>query len=137
LSRTNITGFKRKRLGHPSEKLSGDVPRASWRTVLGSEIILPICNAALFVIAYIFVKSFVEKKTQTRALPLIRIAIVALGPILWNATVLLVLFFISIFLGPMIGDFAKFGSVTATLAHVLATIGECSRNCRDSDIEPG
>jgi len=137
LSRTNITGFKRKRLGHPSEKLSGDVPRASWRTVLGTEIILPICNAALFVIAYIFVKSFVEKKTQTRASPLIRIAIVALGPIMWNAAILLVLFFVSIFLGPMMGNFAKFGSVIATLAHVLATIGEYSRNCRSSDIEPG
>jgi 1,3-beta-glucan synthase len=104
---------------------------------VGSEIILPICNAALFVIAYIFVKSFVEKRTETRASPLIRIAIVALGPIMWNAAILLFLFFVSIFLGPMMGNFAKFGSVIATLAHVLATIGEYSRNCRCSDIELG
>jgi 1,3-beta-glucan synthase len=32
LSRTKITGYKRKKLGHPSEKLASDVPRASWRT---------------------------------------------------------------------------------------------------------
>jgi hypothetical protein len=30
LSHTMITGYKKKKLGHPSEKLSGDVPRASW-----------------------------------------------------------------------------------------------------------
>ena len=94
MSRTNVAGFKKKRLGHPSEKLLGDVPHASWRTVLASEVIIPICNAALFVIAYIFVKSFLEKSTKTRASPLIRIAIAALGPILWNAAILLVLFFI-------------------------------------------
>jgi hypothetical protein len=31
LSRTMITGYKKKKLGHPSEKLSGDVPRATWK----------------------------------------------------------------------------------------------------------
>ena len=36
LSRTMITGYKKKRLGHPSEKLSGDVPRARWRAVIVS-----------------------------------------------------------------------------------------------------
>jgi 1,3-beta-glucan synthase len=47
LSRTMITGYKKKRLGHPSEKLSGDVPRAGWRTVLFSEVIAPIAMAIL------------------------------------------------------------------------------------------
>jgi len=47
LSRTMITGYKKKKLGHPSEKLSGDVPRAGWRTVFFSEIIFPIFMAVL------------------------------------------------------------------------------------------
>lgn len=56
LSRTRITGFKKKRLGHPSEKLSTDVPRASWRQVIITEILAPIAFAIIFVIAYAFVK---------------------------------------------------------------------------------
>lgn len=47
LSRTMITGYKKKRLGHPSEKLSGDISRAGWRAVFFSEIIFPIFMAAL------------------------------------------------------------------------------------------
>lgn len=47
LSRTMITGYKKKRLGHPSEKLSSDVPRANWRNVLASEILGPIAMAIL------------------------------------------------------------------------------------------
>ena len=57
LSRTRITGYKRKRLGHPSEKLASDVPRAGWRVVLTSEIIGPICMAIILTIPYLFVKS--------------------------------------------------------------------------------
>jgi 1,3-beta-glucan synthase len=125
LSRTNITGFKKKRLGHPSEKLSADVPRASWRTVLFSEILFPIAYAALFVLAYVFVKSFPEKNSTIQASPLVRIAIVSLGPILWNAAVLLVMFLISIFLGPALGSCCvQFGSVMAFTAHVLGLMGE-------------
>jgi 1,3-beta-glucan synthase len=52
LSRTMVTGYKRKRLGHPSEKLMGDVPRAGWRTVIFSEVVAPICLALIFIIAY-------------------------------------------------------------------------------------
>ncbi|KAJ7757160.1 1,3-beta-glucan synthase, partial [Mycena metata] len=39
-------------------KLSGDVPRADWRAVLFSEVIFPLAMATLFVVAYMFVKSF-------------------------------------------------------------------------------
>ena len=58
LSRTMITGYKKKKLGHPSEKLSGDVPCAGWRAVLVSEVIFPIVMAVLFIVAYMFVKAF-------------------------------------------------------------------------------
>src|SRR6266404_2176038 len=123
LSRTMITGYKKKKLGHPSEKLSGDVPRAPWRAVVLSEIIWPICFAAMFIIAYMFVKSFPDRSGNQPPSPLIRIAVVAVGPIMWNATVLLVFFFISLFLGPMMGSWAKFGSMIAAIAHLLALIG--------------
>ncbi|EAU88546.2 1,3-beta-glucan synthase [Coprinopsis cinerea okayama7 len=124
LSRTMITGYKKKKLGHPSEKLSGDVPRATWRNLIFSEIIWPICLAALFVIAYMFVKSFPDPVTgEQQPSPLIRIAIVSVGPIVFNAAVLLGLFFISLMLGPMMDGWAKFGSVMASIAHITCLIG--------------
>jgi 1,3-beta-glucan synthase len=119
-----ITGYKKKKLGHPSEKLSSDVPRASWHAVILSEVIFPICVAVMFIVAYMFVKSFPDPKTgQQNPSPLIRIAIVAIGPIAWNATILLALFFIALFLGPMLESWTKFGSVMAALAHVLSLLG--------------
>ncbi|KAG2159276.1 glycosyltransferase family 48 protein [Suillus bovinus] len=124
LSRTMITGYKKKKLGLPSDKMSGDAPRAGWRAVIFSEVIFPIVMAALFTIAYIFVKSFPDSTGQIPPNPLIRIAIIALGPIVWNAAVLLVQFIISIFLGPMMDPtFPRFGSIMATTAHVLGVIG--------------
>ncbi|KAF8635567.1 hypothetical protein AX15_000217 [Amanita polypyramis BW_CC] len=123
LSRTMITGYKKKRLGHPSEKLSGDVPRASWRAVIFSEVIFPIIMAILFVIAYLFAKSFPINGRQPPA-PLIRIAVISLGPIVWNAGVLLTLFLTSLFLGPILDStLPKFGSTIALIAHVLAVLG--------------
>jgi 1,3-beta-glucan synthase len=56
LSRTKITGFKKKRMGHPSEKLSTDVPRATLKVILVSEILSPFCLAVILTVAYLFVK---------------------------------------------------------------------------------
>jgi len=123
LSRTMITGYKKKKLGHPSEKLSGDVPRATWRTVVFSEVIWPICMAALFAIAYMFIKSFPSATGQPNPSPLIRITVIAIGPVVWNAAVLLGLFFVSLLLGPMFEKWTKFASVMAALAHFLALVG--------------
>ncbi|KAI0072902.1 1,3-beta-glucan synthase [Panus rudis PR-1116 ss-1] len=124
LSRTMITGYKKKRLGHPSEKLSGDTPRARWRAVIFSEIVFPIVHAVLFVIAYMFVKSFPDRDGRQPPSPLIRIAVVSLGPIVWNAAVLLVQFMFSLFLGPMLNNsFPMFGSIMAFIAHSLGVVG--------------
>ena len=125
LSRTMITGYKRKKLGLPSDKAAGsDTPRATWRAVFLSEIIMPMCMAILFVVAYLFVKSFPQVTGRENASPLVRIAIVSLGPIVWNAAVLLILFFLSLFLGPMLDSVSpKFGSAIAFIAHVLALVG--------------
>ncbi|EPT03223.1 hypothetical protein FOMPIDRAFT_78799 [Fomitopsis schrenkii] len=123
LSRTMITGYKKKKLGHPSEKLSGDVPRAGWRAIVFSEVVFPIIMAILMVVAYMFVKSFKIDGVQPSS-PLVRIAIVSLGPIVWNAAVLLVLFMFSLFLGPMLDTpYPKFGSFMAFLAHSLGVVG--------------
>ncbi len=118
-----ITGYKKKKLGHPSEKLSGDVPRATWRTVIVGEIIWPICVSALFIVAYMFVKSFPDANGVYPPSPLIRIAVVSVGPVVWNAAILVALFCVSLFLGPMMESWGKFGSVMASLAHILSLVG--------------
>ena len=119
-----ITGYKKKKLGHPSERLSGDVPRAGWRAVIFSEVIFPIVIAILFTIAYMFVKSFPEPNGKQPPSPLVRIAIISLGPIVWNSAVLLVLFLTSLFLGPILDPmYPLFGSVMAFIAHFLGVVG--------------
>ncbi|KIJ53707.1 glycosyltransferase family 48 protein [Sphaerobolus stellatus SS14] len=124
LSRTMITGYKKKKLGHPSEKLSSDVPRAGWQTVLLSEVLWPIAMAIIFIVAYAFIKSFPNKDGTQPPSAFVRIAVVSLGPIVWNAAILLTLFFIALFMGPMLeGCCAKFGAVMAFIAHILSLIG--------------
>ena len=117
-----ITGYKKKKLGHPSEKLSGDVPRAKWRTVIIAEVVWPIAVATIFVIVYMFVKSFPQSGLQPPS-PLIRVAVIAVGPVVWHAAVLLALFFVSLLMGPMMSSVSKFGSVIAATAHFLALVG--------------
>ncbi|TCD69704.1 1,3-beta-D-glucan synthase [Steccherinum ochraceum] len=123
LSRTMITGYKKKKLGHPSEKLSGDVPRAGWRAVIFAEVVWPLCGAAIFIIAYMFVKSFPDQNGRQNPSPLIRIAVIAVGPVVWNATILIALFFISLLFGTMLDSWTKFASVMAAIAHFLCLIG--------------
>lgn len=119
-----ITGYKREKLGRPSDKLSGDVPRAGWRAVIVSEVIFPIIMAFMFIAAYMFVKSFPDQDGKQPPSPLIRILVVSLGPIVWNAATLLVFFVVSLSLGPILDpQYPSFGSIMATIAHVFAVIG--------------
>ena len=128
LSRTRITGYKKKRLGHPSEKLVADLPRASLRTIIFHEILAPIMLAVIFAVAYAYVKSFPApgltfEDDQFQG-GISRLAIIVLVPIAWNAVVLLTLFFVSLFFGPSLHNCcAKFGSVIAGVAHALAVAG--------------
>ncbi|KAF8911358.1 1,3-beta-glucan synthase [Mucidula mucida] len=102
LSRTMITGYKKKKLGHPSEKLSGDLPRATWHAVLFSEVIFPAVMAILFVIAYMFVKSF-PVDGEIPPSPLVRIA-----------------YLFGTYARPVV---PMFGSVMAFIAHFLGSLG--------------
>ncbi|PLW44128.1 hypothetical protein PCANC_13795 [Puccinia coronata f. sp. avenae] len=120
LSRTQITGFKKKRLGLPSEKLSADVPRAGWKVIFLSQILAPTCLAIILSVAYMFVKSFSDPPVNA----LLRLAIVSLGPVAFNALTLLILFMVSLFFGPALSACCtRFGSTMAAIAHVLGVVG--------------
>lgn len=85
-----------------------------------SELLGPFITAVLMIIAYTFVKSL----SATPINSLLRLAVLALGPIVWNLVILVAVFFISLFLGPMLGGAgSKFPSVMAAISHMLAVVG--------------
>jgi 1,3-beta-glucan synthase len=131
LSRTRITGYKRKAAGDPSGKLSADVPRAAITNLFFGEILAPLFLAIVTLIPYLFINAQTgvngpNKKNNPSAkatASLLRVAIVAFAPIAINAGALLVFFFMACFMGPLLSMCCKkFGSVLAAIAHGIAVI---------------
>ncbi|KAI1491749.1 family 48 glycosyltransferase [Biscogniauxia mediterranea] len=127
LSRTRITGYKRKALGDPSGKMSSDVPRAAITNVFFGEIISPLCLVAVTLIPYLFINAQTGVKANDSSAQatasLLRVAIVAFGPIAVNAGVLGGLFAMACCMGPVLSMCCKkFGSVLAAIAHAVAVI---------------
>jgi len=138
LTRTRLTGYKRKALGDPSAQLSGDVPRAAFTNLFFAEIVGPLIIVAVTVIPYLFINSMVGvteernpdyKNYDGDSSPiqppnaLIRVGIVALAPIAINAGVLAFFFALACCAGPLLSMCCKkFGSVLAAIAHAIAVI---------------
>ncbi|CAG8607253.1 16819_t:CDS:2 [Funneliformis mosseae] len=118
-SRTMITGYKRKRLGHPSEDKVGDIPRPGISVIFMSEILIQLASAALCIIAFMFVKSREPNAKKTSGV--IVVCAIAIGPMLLNAVMLAGLFIVSFFLQPIF-RFERFGSAIAVIAHAWAII---------------
>ncbi|ESZ96184.1 glucan synthase [Sclerotinia borealis F-4128] len=130
LSRTRITGYKRKILGDPSAKMSGDTARATFSNLFFGEIVGPLMIVALTLIPYLFINSQtgVTAELNDGVAPvatnaLIRVGIVALAPIAVNAGVLAGMFGMACCMGPVLGMCCKkFGSVLAAIAHAIAVV---------------
>ncbi|EEQ85063.1 hypothetical protein RJZ56_007440 [Blastomyces dermatitidis] len=123
LSRTRITGYKRKVLGTPSEKLSGDAPRAQLTNIFFSEIVGPLVLVAVTLIPYLFINAQTGVKDAKPTSSLIRLAIVAFAPIAINAGCLAILFAMACCMGPVLSMCCKkFGSVLAAIAHGVAVV---------------
>lgn len=131
LSRTRVTGFKRKLLGDVSEKGAGDVSRAGAGNIIFTEFIIPAIVAAFAFVAYTFINSqngLVNYEPDNGATvspvnSVLRLVIVAVGPIVINAGALLVLFGISCCMGPILGACCKrTASVMAGVAHGIAVV---------------
>ncbi|OBT68962.1 1,3-beta-glucan synthase [Pseudogymnoascus sp. 23342-1-I1] len=125
LSRTRITGYKRKALGEPSAQMSGDVPRASFTNLVYGEIIGPLILVGITLIPYTFINAQTGV-TDTSAKPthsIIRVALVALAPVAVNAGVCGMFFAMACCMGPVLSMCCKkFGSVLAAIAHAIAVI---------------
>lgn len=132
LSRTRITGYKRKALGEPSTKNSADAPRAHFRNLIFSEIIGPLVLVGVTFIPYLYVNAQTGVTTANNSqrtgdvqatAASIRIAIVAFAPILINAGVAMVFFGMACCMGPILGMCCKkTGAVMAGIAHAISVI---------------
>merc|ERR1712000_773816 len=133
LSRTRITGYKRKALGDPSGKMSADVPRAAITNIFFSEILTPLLLALVTTLPYFFINAQTgvteERNRDVDNLEIaptdafIRLMVVAFAPVAVNAGCLGVMFFMACFMGPLLSMCCKkFGSVLAGCAHAVAVI---------------
>lgn len=148
LSRTRITGYKRKVLGEPSSKNAGDAPRAHMRNLVFSEILGPLILVAVTLVPYLYINAqtgivqnnnrnddnfTVDQDTEGPAknrggLPtpvnsLLRVAIVAFAPIGINAGALALFFAMACCMGPVLSMCCKkFGSVLAAIAHGISVV---------------
>jgi len=133
LSRTRITGFKKKTLGEPSSKLSGDTPRAHFMSMLMGEIIGPIISIAVTLLPYLFINAQtgvlqINNPDQPDSVfeatnNILRVVIVALAPVAVNAGVSIAFFGMACCMGPILGMCCKkFGAVLAAVAHAIAVI---------------
>ncbi|RKF54536.1 1,3-beta-glucan synthase component FKS1 [Erysiphe neolycopersici] len=134
LSRTRITGYKRKALGDPSSKMSGDVPRADFSNLFFGEIIGPLLVVAVTLVPYLFINAQVGVLAENNkdklgsagvqaTNSLLRVGVVAFAPIAINAGILAVMFSMACCMGPVLSMCCKkFGSVLAAIAHAISVI---------------
>ncbi|OAA73747.1 1,3-beta-glucan synthase component GLS1 [Cordyceps fumosorosea ARSEF 2679] len=134
LSRTRITGYKRKVMGDASAKMSADVPRAAVANIFLTEILTPLLLAATTTVAYLFMNAQTGVTTANNQNPspafevgpsgsLIRLAVVAFAPIGINAGVLAAMFGMACCMGPVLNMCCKkFGPVLAGIAHGAAAV---------------
>lgn len=128
LSRTRITGYKRKALGDPSAKGGSDVPRAPLTNIFFAEIIAPILYVGVTLLPYLYInaQTGVQPLSNKKIDPtnsLIRVGVVAFAPIAINAGVAMMFFAMACCMGPLLSMCCKkFGAVLAAIAHAIAVI---------------
>lgn len=84
------------------------------------QTLIPVAS----LVAYMFVGSFKDNTGHTPPNPLIRILVVAIGPIVLNAVLLLLQFVTSVSLGPALGSCCpRFGAWMAGGVHAIAVFG--------------
>ncbi|EEB08432.1 1,3-beta-glucan synthase subunit Bgs2 [Schizosaccharomyces japonicus yFS275] len=122
LSRTRITGYKRKLIGQPSDKISMDTPKAHFTNMFLFEIFIPFLLIIITVMPYIFINSQPGNPNADEATnSLARILILAFAPIVIGGAVSAGFAATACCLGPVLGICCKkFGSVLAAIAHAIS-----------------
>lgn len=133
LSRSRITGFKRKLIGDQSEKAAGDATRAHRSNIIFSDFIPSLIYTAGLFVAYTYINAqtgvieyTIEYQGSTSPVPVnsvLRVIICALAPVVINIAVLGVCVALACCAGPMLGLCCKkTGAVLAGVAHGCAVV---------------
>lgn len=133
LSRSRITGFKRKLTGDVSEKAAGDASRAHRSNVLFADFLPTLIYTAGLYVAYTFINAQTgvtsypyEINGSTDPQPVnstLRLIICALAPVVIDMGCLGVCLAMACCAGPMLGLCCKkTGAVIAGVAHGVAVI---------------
>lgn len=133
LSRSRVTGFKRKLIGDDSEKASGDATRAHRSNILFASLLPTLIYAAGLFVAYLFINAQTgvteypyEVQGSTAVVPVnsvLRVIICSLAPVVIDIGVLGACVGVACCAGPMLGLCCKkTGAVIAGIAHGIAVI---------------
>lgn len=124
LSRSRITGFKRKLIGDASEKSAGDASRAHRSNVFFADFLPCLIYTAGLFVAYTFINAQTgvyedpQKVNST-----LRLVICALAPVVIDLGCLAVCLGMACCAGPLLGMCCKkTGAVIAGIAHGVAVI---------------
>ena len=125
MSRSRVTGFKRKLVGDESEKAVGDSARPKRINLIYSEVIPTAIYAAGCFIAFTFINAQTGVKTTNadRVNSTLRVIICTFAPILVDLGVLAFTLGMSCCAGPLLGMCCKqTGSVMAGISHGVAVV---------------
>lgn len=127
MSRTRVTGYKRKVMGEKTAKVS-DTAKPPRLNLFLSEVFAPFLLMVLAIIPYLFINAqtgvLAANNNNDDVKPtdsLIRVLLVALAPIGGNLAVLAATFGMACCMGPLLGMCCKKASSTlAAVAHAFA-----------------
>ncbi|ODV58564.1 1,3-beta-glucan synthase [Ascoidea rubescens DSM 1968] len=125
MSRSRITGFKRKVLGEPSEKAAGDAPRAHRSNILTSDLVPTCMYAGGVFIAYTFInaQTGVNGGDASPVNSALRVIICAFAPVVINIIVLLGCSTMACCASPLLGACCtRTGPVMACIVHGISVI---------------
>ncbi|CAK7906254.1 1,3-beta-glucan synthase component Fks1p [[Candida] anglica] len=124
LSRSRITGFKRKLTGDISEKAAGDSTRAHRSNVFFADFLPCLIYTAGLFVAYTFINAQTGVSDNPQKVnSVLRLVICSLAPVAIDMGVLAFCLALSCCAGPMLGMCCKkTGAVVAGIAHGIAVI---------------
>ncbi|CUS22707.1 LAQU0S06e04214g1_1 [Lachancea quebecensis] len=123
MSRSRVTGFKRKLIGDESEKGAGDAAKAHKSNIILADIIPCAIYAAGCFVAFTFINAQTGVNDAELVNSTLRIIICTLAPIVIDMGVLFFCVGMSCCSGPLFGLCCKrTGSVMAGIAHTVAVV---------------
>ena len=124
-TRSKFTGFKRSKLkeGPKDGRIKEDNRKAPFTNVLFAEVLAPLIQALFIVIAYMFMNSQSGVSNPEEVNLLVRLIIVTAFPMVVNTLILMLIFPLSLFAGPVLSICCtKIPSVLAAIAHLGGVI---------------